>query len=208
MTLNETVLPEPRVYIVEDDDAVRDSLSLLLQSEGLQVAPFDSAESFLKERSDHLRGCLVLDIRMPGMNGIDLHRKLVAQRCALPVIFVTGHGDIGMAVEAMKMGAVDFVQKPYREEELLAKINSALQIDAEQAEALAQRSELRRRIESLTPRELEIMEMMVAGHANKVIAIDLKISQRTVEIHRSRVMQKMGTHSLAQLVQMVLTSRE
>lgn len=120
---------------------------------------------------------------------------------------MTGHGDVAMAVEAMKLGAVDFVQKPYRDEELLSKIEEALKMDAEQQAALAHKEELKRRIESLTPREAEIMEMMVEGNANKVIAIDLDISQRTVEIHRSRVMQKMGTHSLAQLVQMVIATR-
>lgn len=198
---------EALVYVVEDDEAVRDSLSLLLKAEGYQVETFDSAESFLKQPIRELRGCAVLDIRMPGITGMELHKKMVAQNCALPVIFVTGHGDIDMAVEAMKAGAVDFVQKPYRDEELLEKIAEALKMDAEQQDALQEKEELKRRIDSLTPREAEIMDMMVAGNANKVIAIDLDISQRTVEIHRSRVMQKMGTHSLAQLVQMVIAAR-
>ena len=198
---------DPYVYIVEDDEAVRDSLALLLKAENYAVKTYASAEAFLKENVRSLRGALVLDIRMPGMTGMELHKKLLALQCALPVIFVTGHGDVSMAVEAMKLGAIDFVQKPYREEELLAKIEEALKMDAEQNEALSQKEELKRRIESLTPREAEIMEMMVAGNANKVIAIDLDISQRTVEIHRSRVMQKMGTHSLAQLVQMIIVAR-
>ncbi len=198
---------DPYVYIVEDDEAVRDSLALLLKAENYAVKTYASAEAFLKENVRALRGALVLDIRMPGMTGMELHKKLLALHCALPVIFVTGHGDVGMAVEAMKLGAIDFVQKPYREEELLAKIEEALKMDAEQNAALSQKEELKRRIESLTPREAEIMEMMVAGNANKVIAIDLDISQRTVEIHRSRVMQKMGTHSLAQLVQMIIVAR-
>lgn len=198
---------QPQVYLVEDDEAVRDSLALLLNAENYLVRTYESAEAFLKENVKALRGCIVLDIRMPGMTGMELHKKLLAIGCALPVIFVTGHGDVAMAVEAMKLGAVDFVQKPYREEELLSKIETAMTMDAEQQAALREKEELQRRIDSLTPREAEIMDMMVAGHANKVIAIDLDISQRTVEIHRSRVMQKMGTHSLAQLVQMVIAAR-
>ena len=141
------------------------------------------------------------------MTGMELHKRMLELRCALPVIFVTGHGDVAMAVEAMKLGAVDFVQKPYREEDLLEKVRQALIMDAEQQEALRYKERLQERIASLTPRELEIMDMMIDGNANKVIAIELDISQRTVEIHRSRVMQKMGTHSLAQLVQMVLAAR-
>ncbi|MBK8970178.1 MAG: response regulator transcription factor [Hahellaceae bacterium] len=197
----------PYVYVVEDDEAVRDSLAMLLKAENYVVKTYESAEAFLKENVRELRGAMVLDIRMPGLTGMELHKKLLAMNCALPVIFVTGHGDVAMAVEAMKLGAVDFVQKPYRDEELLSKIEEALKMDAEQQAALAHKEELKRRIESLTPRESEIMEMMVEGNANKVIAIDLDISQRTVEIHRSRVMQKMGTHSLAQLVQMVIAAR-
>lgn len=195
------------VYVVEDDDAVRDSLLMLLKAEGYNARGYEDALKFLKEPVAQLQGCLVLDIRMPGMTGMELHRKLVEEKCALPIIFVTGHGDVSMAVEAMKLGAIDFVQKPYREEDLLAKINTALKMDAEQQESLKYKEKLQEKIASLTPRELEIMEMMIEGNANKVIAIELNISQRTVEIHRSRVMQKMGTHSLAQLVQMVLAAR-
>ena len=198
---------EQKVFVVEDDDAVRDSLLLLLKAVGYQTSGFPNAQAFLQEDVTQLQGCLVLDIRMPGMTGMELHRKLLESNCALPVIFVTGHGDVNMAVEAMKLGAVDFVEKPYLEEELLSKINKAMKMDSEQRESLRYKEQLRQRIKSLTPREFEIMGLMVEGHANKVIAIDLNISQRTVEIHRSRVMQKMGTHSLAQLVQMVIATR-
>jgi two-component system response regulator FixJ len=198
---------EQTVFVVEDDEAVRDSLLLLLNAEGYQTRGFPDAHEFLKEDVSQLQGCLILDIRMPGMTGMELHKKLVELRCALPIIFVTGHGDVAMAVEAMRLGAIDFIQKPYREEELLNKVRAALQLDSDQQEALRYKEKILQRIESLTPRETEIMEMMVEGNANKVIAIDLNISQRTVEIHRSRVMQKMGTHSLAQLVQMVLAAR-
>ena len=198
---------EQTVFVVEDDDAVRDSLILLLRAEGYQTKGFPNAQEFLKEDVKQLQGCIILDIRMPGMTGMELHKKLVELRCALPIVFVTGHGDVAMAVEAMKQGAIDFIQKPYREEDLLDKVKTAMILDRDQHETLRYKEQLQQRIDSLTPRETEIMEMMIAGNANKVIAIDLNISQRTVEIHRSRVMQKMGTHSLAQLVQMVLAAR-
>jgi len=198
---------EQTVFVVEDDDAVRDSLLLLLQAEGYRTKGYTNALEFLKEDVCALLGCLILDIRMPGMTGMELHKKLAEVHCPLPIIFVTGHGDVSIAVEAMRQGAIDFVQKPYREHDLLEKVKQALKLDRDQQESLRYKGELQKRIDSLTPRESEIMDMMVEGNANKVIAIDLNISQRTVEIHRSRVMQKMGTHSLAQLVQMVLAAR-
>ncbi|MCK5866634.1 response regulator FixJ [Marinobacter adhaerens] len=196
------------VYVVEDDEAVRDSLELLLKSDGKPVKTYESATAFLKDYSDKMAGCIVLDIRMPGMDGMELQKKLNEKHSILPIIFVTGHGDVPMAVDAMKEGAVDFIQKPYREEALLEKIESALKQDLEQRKSLDEKQEIIRRIKSLTPREHEIMDRMIAGQANKVIAIELEISQRTVEIHRSRVMHKMGTHSLAHLVRMVLSVKD
>ncbi len=196
------------VYVVEDDEAVRDSLELLLKSDGKPVKPYDSATAFLKDYSDKMAGCIVLDIRMPGMDGMELQKQLNEKHSILPIIFVTGHGDVPMAVDAMKEGAVDFIQKPYREEALLEKIEAALKQDQEQRKSLDEKQEIIRRIKSLTPREHEIMDRMIAGQANKVIAIELEISQRTVEIHRSRVMHKMGTHSLAHLVRMVLSVKD
>jgi len=193
------------VYVVEDDEAVRDSLELLLQSDDKPVKTYDSATAFLKSYSDAMAGCIVLDIRMPGMDGMELQKKLNDKHSILPIIFVTGHGDVPMAVDAMKEGAIDFIQKPYREEALLEKIEAALVQDRQQRKSLGEKQEIVRRIKSLTPREHEIMDRMIAGQANKVIAIELEISQRTVEIHRSRVMHKMGTHSLAHLVRMVLS---
>ncbi|MBQ0762825.1 response regulator FixJ [Marinobacter psychrophilus] len=193
------------VYVVEDDEAVRDSLELLLQSDDKPVKTFDSATAFLKSYSDAMAGCIVLDIRMPGMDGMELQKKLNDKHSILPIIFVTGHGDVPMAVDAMKEGAIDFIQKPYREEALLEKIEAALVQDRQQRKSLGEKQEIVRRVKSLTPREHEIMDRMIAGQANKVIAIELEISQRTVEIHRSRVMHKMGTHSLAHLVRMVLS---
>ena len=196
------------VYVVEDDEAVRDSLELLLKSDGKPVRPYKSATAFLKDYSDKMAGCIVLDIRMPGMDGMELQKKLNEKHSILPIIFVTGHGDVPMAVDAMKEGAVDFIQKPYREEALLEKIEAALTQDLEQLKSLDEKQEIIRRIKSLTPREHEIMDRMIAGQANKVIAIELEISQRTVEIHRSRVMHKMGTQSLAHLVRMVLSVKD
>jgi len=196
------------VFVVEDDEAVRDSLELLLKSDGKPVKTYESATAFLKDYSDKMAGCIVLDIRMPGMDGMELQKKLNEKHSILPIIFVTGHGDVPMAVDAMKEGAVDFIQKPYREEALLEKIEAALKQDLEQRKSLDEKQEIIRRIKSLTPREHEIMDRMIAGQANKVIAIELEISQRTVEIHRSRVMHKMGTHSLAHLVRMVLSVKD
>jgi len=196
------------VYVVEDDEAVRDSLELLLKSDGKPVKTYDNANAFLKDYSETMAGCIVLDIRMPGMDGMELQKKLNEKHSILPIIFVTGHGDVPMAVDAMKEGAVDFIQKPYREEALLQKIEAALEQDREQRKTLGEKQEILRRVKSLTPREHEIMDRMIAGQANKVIAIELEISQRTVEIHRSRVMHKMGTHSLAHLVRMVLSVKD
>ena len=196
------------VYVVEDDEAVRDSLELLLKSDSKPVKTYESANAFLKDYSDKMAGCIVLDIRMPGMDGMELQKKLNDKHSILPIIFVTGHGDVPMAVDAMKEGAVDFIQKPYREEALLEKIETALEQDQEQRKSLDEKQEIIRRVKSLTPREREIMDRMIAGQANKVIAIELEISQRTVEIHRSRVMHKMGTHSLAHLVRMVLSVKD
>ncbi|KEF32882.1 Two-component nitrogen fixation transcriptional regulator FixJ [Marinobacter nitratireducens] len=196
------------VFVVEDDEAVRDSLELLLKSDGKPVKTYENAAAFLEDYSDKMAGCIVLDIRMPGMDGMELQKKLNEKHSILPIIFVTGHGDVPMAVDAMKEGAVDFIQKPYREEALLEKIEAALEQDREQRKSLDEKQEIIRRVKSLTPREHEIMDRMIAGQANKVIAIELEISQRTVEIHRSRVMHKMGTHSLAHLVRMVLSVKD
>ena len=199
---------QPVVYVVEDDEAVRDSLAMLLQSEDLPVETYETALSFLEQWHPDLAGCIVLDIRMPGMDGMALQKELKERNSLLPIIFVTGHGDVPLAVDAMRHGAVDFIEKPYREDALLEKIREALAQDAQQRASLKERQVIRDRMATLTPREAEIMDRMIAGQANKVIAIELDISQRTVEIHRSRVMHKMGTHSLAHLVRMVLSVRE
>jgi FixJ family two-component response regulator len=195
------------VYIVDDDDAVRDSLSLLMKSAGLRARAYRNAEAFLAEFSPDHRGCLLLDIRMPGMTGMDLQRELLARGSTLPITFITAHGDIPMAVDAVQKGAVDFIQKPFDDTELLAKVRRSLADSEGRHEEDLERREIRRRSATLTAREREVMSQVVQGKANKVIASDLGVSQRTVEIHRARVMEKMQASSLAQLVRMVLIAQ-
>jgi len=194
----------PTIFVVDDDAAVRDALKLLLRSVGHAVETFGSAQEFLDAYGEDRAGCLVLDIRMPGMSGLELQQKLNEQHSILPIIFITGHGDVPMAVEAMQAGAVDFIQKPFRDQDLIDRINQALEKDSSNRAALGERNDIRRRLETLTPREREVLDLVVHGKANKVIAGDLKLSQRTVEIHRARVMEKMQASSLAHLVRMVL----
>jgi FixJ family two-component response regulator len=195
---------EPNVFVIDDDQAVRESLALLLKSMGQKARLFDSAQAFLDQYDPDMNGCIVLDIRMPGMSGVELQQRLKAMRCTIPVIFVTGHGDVPMAVEAMHQGAYDFIQKPFRDQELLDRINQALNWDQEHRSEDERRRSVQERFGSLTPREREVMDCVVRGLANKVIAMDLDLSQRTVEIHRARVMEKMNARSLADLVRMSL----
>ncbi len=194
------------VFIVDDDDAVRDSLGLLMRSVGMHTEVYDSAESFLSAYDPEKFGCLVLDIRMPGMSGIELQRELTQRDSMLPIIFITAHGDIPMAVDAVRHGAMDFIQKPFDDTELVAKVKRALADSVDRHEDDLERAGIRRRAETLTAREREVMAQVVQGKANKVIASDLGVSQRTVEIHRARVMEKMQAGSLAHLVRMVLIS--
>jgi two-component system, LuxR family, response regulator FixJ len=194
----------PSVFIVDDDTAVRDALKFLLRSVGHPVETFASAQDFLDAYRDDRPGCLVLDIRMPGMSGLELQEKLVERRSILPIIFITGHGDVPMAVEAMQAGAMDFIQKPFRDQDLIDRINQALDKDAAMRRSIKELNSIRERLKSLTPREREVMDLVVHGKANKVIAGDLDLSQRTVEIHRARVMEKMQASSLAHLVRMVI----
>lgn len=194
----------PTIFVVDDDSAVRDALKLLLRSVGQSVETYGAGQEFLEAYSEDRPGCLVLDIRMPGMSGLELQQKLNEKHSILPIIFITGHGDVPMAVEAMQAGAVDFIQKPFRDQDLIDRINQALEKDTSNRAALGERNDIRRRLETLTPREREVLDLVVHGKANKVIAGDLKLSQRTVEIHRARVMEKMQASSLAHLVRMVL----
>jgi len=191
------------VYVVDDDEAMRDALSLLLSSVGYMSKAYPSAGEFLDDYDPEQPACLLADIRMPGMSGLEMQDELKQRGIEVPIIFITGHGDVPMAVEAMKAGAVDFLQKPFRDQDVLDRINDALQRDLERRESVRETSAVRDRLGSLTPREREVMERVVAGQANKVIALDLGVSQRTVEIHRARVMRKMGARSLAELVRLV-----
>jgi two-component system, LuxR family, response regulator FixJ len=197
---------EPTVFIIDDDEAVRDSLGLLLRSVGYRARCYAGARDFLKAFDPRDYGCLVLDIRMPGMTGLELQKHLAEIGCNIPIVFITGHGDIPMAVEAVRQGAVDFLQKPFEDQELVDRINEALKQAAEQREGELEKLQILDRIDSLTAREKQVMGQVVLGKANKVIAGDLGVSQRTVEIHRARVMEKMQAKSLAQLVRMVMVS--
>ncbi|MDQ8023096.1 MAG: response regulator transcription factor [Moraxellaceae bacterium] len=192
------------VHIVDDDEALRDSLVWLLESTGLAVSAYASAEEFLAAWRPDITGCLVLDVRMPGMSGLELYEKLNTMHSTLPVIFITGHGDVPMAVSALKKGAVDFIEKPFNDRDMLKLIEQCLAQERSQREARRQGAEAQRRIEQLTPREREVLDLIVAGRLNKQIADDLGISIKTVEVHRARVMEKMGANSLAELVQHVL----
>jgi two-component system, LuxR family, response regulator FixJ len=190
------------VHVIDDDEAVRDSIGMLLDTVGIAHRLHGSAVEFLKAYDERTHGCLVLDIRMPEMTGLQLQEELNRRHVALPIIFITGHGDIPMAVEAMRRGAVDFIRKPFGEDELLERIKEALERDAEQQASRNALGVLQQRYATLSPRELEVFARVAVGQANKVVAIDLGISERTVEIHRAQVMQKMGARSLAQLVRM------
>jgi FixJ family two-component response regulator len=194
------VQTEVTVYVVDDDEAIRHSLELLIGAIGLQTRVFPDAGSFLEIFQPELRGCIVVDLRMPGMNGLELQEELIARDCRMPVIFLTGHGDVPAAVRALKKGATDFLVKPFNPTVLLERIQQALAADVAQHEAREKASEIAAHFATLTPREKEIMMLVTEGHSSKVIALDLGISERTVELHRSRVMKKMSARSVAELV--------
>ena len=197
---------EPTVFVVDDDQAMRTSLQWLIESTGMQVRTFDSADAFLAAYYPGRAGCLLLDVRMPGMSGLELQSYLAREGYRLPVIIITGHGDVPMAVRAMKAGAVDFIEKPFNDEFLLDSIRRALAVDAEQRGLQVRQAEIATRLALLTPREHEVMEMVAEGRSNKEIANALGVSAKTVEAHRARVMEKMEARSLAELVRMVLTA--
>jgi two-component system response regulator FixJ len=194
----------PIVFIVDDDEAVRNSLRLLVKSVGLSATALVSAQEFLASYDPLQPGCLVLDVRMPGMSGLELQQQLNLRGAVIPVIFITGHGDVPMAVAAMQQGAFDFLQKPFRDQDLMDRIQRALEKDRANRAELGERSRIREQLETLTPREREVLALVTSGKANKVMAADLGLSQRTIEIHRARVMEKMGASSLAHLVRMVM----
>ena len=195
---------QPIVYVVDDDEAVRSALRLLLKAVGLTATALPAAQQFLSTYDTAQPGCLVLDVRMPGMSGLELQQQLNLRGAVIPVIFITGHGDVPMAVEAMQQGAFDFLQKPFRDQDLIDRIQKALAKDKQNRAEIGERSRNRERFESLTPREREVLALVASGKPNKVMAADLGLSQRTVEIHRARVMEKMGVSSLAQLVRIVM----
>jgi two-component system, LuxR family, response regulator FixJ len=195
---------KPVVYIVDDDEGMRRALTVLITTVGYNAVAYARPADFLAKFDAEQQACLVLDVRMPEMSGLEVQQHLNRAGSMLPVILITGHGDIPMAVQAMKDGAFDFLQKPFRDQELLDRINAALKQDAENREAIGRQADLKRRSETLTAREREVMLLVVDGRANKVIAIDLGLSERTVEIHRANVMEKMGARSVAHLVKMQL----
>ncbi len=191
------------VFLIDDDQAVRDAVALLLRAEGLQVETFANAPSFLESGAAERHGCLVLDVRMPGMSGLDLQKQLQAQGYRIPIIFITGHGDVPMAIRALKAGAFDFVEKPFQGQVLLKRIREALVQDAEERCRQAQRADAVARMALLSPREREVLERVAAGQYNKVVAAELGISLSTVEIHRKRVMEKLQAESLSDLIRLL-----
>jgi two-component system response regulator DctR len=195
---------KPLAYLIDDDDAIRDSLGWLLESRGIESRAWPSAESFLEFRNTHagdLAGCMILDIRMDGMSGLELFDRLLQSGCKLPVIFLTGHGDVPMAVGALKNGAFDFFEKPFDDAALVKRVGEAMALDAGRRAGDAGRLDTEARLASLSERERQVMEQVLAGKLNKVIADDLSISMRTVEVHRSRVFEKMGVKSAVELAQ-------
>jgi FixJ family two-component response regulator len=190
------------VFLVDDDPIVLDALGLFLESSGLAVKDFSSAQAFLADYDPRCPGCLVLDIRMPGMSGMELQQVLIEKHIDIPIIFLTGHGDIPMSVKALKAGAVDFIEKPFNDEVLLSCIRDAIAKDARSRALDTEKTKISRCYEQLTRREKEVMGFVVSGHSNKEIAKELDISHRTIDVHRSRIMAKMGANSLPELVNM------
>ena len=194
---------EQIVFVVDDDQAVRETISLLLGSIGLNVQLFHSATAFLDSYNPDLGGCLVLDIRMRGLGGLELQQVLKQLDYDLPIIFLTGHGDVMLAVQAMRAGAFDFLEKPFHPQSFLERVNQALQVDLVRRRGRTERSQIQSQLVRLTPREREVMEHLVQGQPNKVVAIELGLSERTVEVHRAKIMAKTGARSLAELIGML-----
>lgn len=199
---------EPTVFVVDDDPAVRESLAMLLDSAGHRAACFETAGAFLDAFDPAASGCAIIDLRLPGIDGLELQDELRARGACLPVVFLTGHADVPAAVQALKHGAMDFVQKPFDADSLLGLVGRALEADAEQRAGLARREAAEARLADLTPREREVMALVVDGLASKVIAADLGISERTVELHRSHIMRKTGARSVPALIRMLQWAEE
>jgi FixJ family two-component response regulator len=194
--------PQPLVFVIDDDASTRETLSSLIRSVGLQVELFGSAQEFLKSKRPDAPSCLVLDIRLPGISGLDFQRKLADSNISIPVIFITGHGDIQMSVRAMKAGAIEFLTKPFRAQDLLDSIHAALEKDRGRRERDAEIGELQTRFASLTPREKKVLPLVVSGLLSKQIAAEIGTSEATIRVHRSQLMRKMGAESVADLVRM------
>ena len=201
---SENAAAQPVVHIIDDDEGLRESLAFLLRAAQLEVRSFDSAKTFLDALPDAPVGCIITDIRMPDMSGIDLLRRLKELKVGFPVIVITGHGDVPLAVEAMKIGAADFFEKPFNDDQLVASVRAALQQQQAQTKRGAERAEIEYRISTLSPREKDVLTGLIEGRANKQIAFDLGISPRTVEIYRANLMNKMQADSLSDLVRMAL----
>ncbi len=195
------------VHLIDDDDGVRQALAFLLAASGFAVRIYESALAFLEQVPAVHAGCIVTDVRMPGLDGLELLRQLKARQIGLPVIVMTGHGDVPLAVEAMKAGAVDFIEKPFNDETLLSAIRAATERHARDSRREDEMAAIRTRLDALSTREREVLEGLVSGHLNKTIAYDLSISARTVEVHRANLMMKMGATSLSELVRMVFVAR-
>ena len=196
--------PDPVVHVVDDDAAVRDSLRWLMDSVGLPVVTYASGEALLEVITPEQPGCVVADLRMPGMSGLDVHQQLSERGCELPVILISGHGDVPVAVRALKSGVADFIEKPFSDQELLDCVQQALRRDAENRRRMLHLDELLSRYRTLTPRELDVLRLVVNGSSNKAISATLGISLKTVETHRARVMEKMAAGSVSELVRMTL----
>ena len=201
-------MTDATIFIVDDDPAIQDSLSWLLETVGYSVKAFLSAQAFLDAFTPEMRGCMILDIRLPGMSGLQLQQKMTADGIRLPVIIISGHGDIPMAVKAMQQGALTFLEKPFRDQELLDSIQDALERDDRNRKIDSLREQVRQRLDTLTPREHEVLERIVEGDSSRVIGEFYDISVKTVEVHRAHVMEKMQAKSLPELVQMVLSLRD
>jgi FixJ family two-component response regulator len=198
---------EQTVFIVDDNQAVARSLRWLFETVQLKVETFSSAQSFLDTYHSSKPGCLVLDVRMPGMSGLDLQERLAAQQIHLPIIFITGHGDVQMAVRAVKAGAFDFIEKPFNDQDLLDRIHKAIAFDEVQRSQDMQRTQLRALFASLTLREREVLDLVVIGKSNKAIANLFGLSAKTIEVHRAKMMEKMQAHSVADLVKMAMQNQ-
>ncbi|MFZ2081729.1 MAG: response regulator FixJ [Xanthobacteraceae bacterium] len=201
---SESAAAQPVVHIIDDDEGLRESLAFLLRSAALEVRSFESAKAFLEVLPDAALSCVITDVRMPDMSGIELLRRLKELKIGVPVIVITGHGDIALAVEAMKIGAADFFEKPFDDDLLVASVRAALQQQEDQTKRGAERAEIEHRIATLSPREKDVLTGLIVGRANKQIAFDLGISPRTVEIYRANLMNKMQANSLSDLVRMAL----